>query len=135
MLAGPIAGVVMMMGAPVPDLLPPLRTATAITPPARYDLAEATRTQAWRTSPGEAVRSRPALSATTSPFDHENRVRAESDRFDLRALRLESGRARRARGPLDAGVQLRLTGDARTLRADLGVTGGVVGMIGKAFAD
>jgi hypothetical protein len=59
----------------------------------------------------------------------------DNDRFDMNALRLSTGRGGRMRGPLDAGLRLRLTGDRRTMQADLGLTGGVAGVLGKALTD
>lgn len=55
------------------------------------------------------------------------------DRFDMRALRLDRGRREQMLGPLDAGLRLKLTGDRRWMKADVGLTGGVAKALDNAL--
>jgi hypothetical protein len=150
MLVAPLAAIAMVitgagvaLGEPAPTKF---RTQPrAVTPPARFDLAKPARIvrevrpdrlQPLSNSSFEVPLAEPSIRySIVGVAMGLGDAAVDNDRFDMRALRLEQGRGGRMRGPLDAGLRLRVTGSGRSMQADVGLTGGVAGVIGSALQD
>lgn len=48
----------------------------------------------------------------------------DNDRFDMRAMRIDRVSGSKIKGPLDAGLMLRITASTRAMDANVGLTGG-----------
>lgn len=149
MLTGPLSGIVMLL-AGAPSSTAEIGVAKApnepnrATPPAIFDLAPSTRLSmftklvASRAPDFSDLRAAPERGSRYSVAGIAMGLGAaavDNDRFDMRALRLERGRGGRMSGPLDAGLRLKLTGDRRSMKADVGLTGGVASVLGNALKD
>jgi hypothetical protein len=147
MLTGPLSGIVMLLaGAPVSNAEASVagsrRPVSAMTPVTRFELPRravpSLRMQmAVSRAPEFAdLRDAPERDARVSVAGLAMGLGAaaiDHDRFDMRALRLDRIRGGRMSGPLDAGLRLKLTGDRRTMKADVGLTGAVGSILGSAL--
>jgi methylmalonyl-CoA mutase N-terminal domain/subunit len=149
MLTGPLSGIVMMLaGAPVSGADASAAKArnqpARLMMPTRFDLAS---TDAKTIRSQLSVSGAPEFRDFREAPDRDARysvaglamglgqAAVDNDRFDMRTLRLERGRGGRMSGPFDAGLRLKLTGDRRSMKADVGLTGGVMSVVGKALTD
>lgn len=69
------------------------------------------------------IRYSPAGAAMGMAWD-DSITNVDNDRFEMRTMRIDKITGSKIKGPLDAGLMLRITASTRSMNADVGLTGG-----------